>query len=736
METELYLSLLTGIIGMSYPILLQLISTLDEKYESERIVSVFRNERIYKYFEATLILSIGSAIIWSLQLPPLVDFQIYKTLGYTSAEILFLTSTIVLVITFALFLERVIDYIIPNKLIQYLSEQHRTRNRIDHVPVLRDILIVSIKKENTNHCLKLEKFFQDLFAEYRLRNDKVNLEYPDDYHETIYKVVELMARDETKRHIDLEYGTAGAKWFLSGIGNRQISDHTYRNIWRVLLLSVRFKRDDFVLLHWATFHQKLMFGPRIHGHLNLSVDDEKNEITAFTDFKERVFEFHYALGGLLLFNERFNCIRQIFNYTQSQPADHTLLPNSIHEIIKFYSELRDPFNRKMELFGAKYPFVHTGGLEREHIVTNKVLSYMALLLLRQYVLVAKHINVNACALPQTPTKKTEIKKWIESIQYLQNDVQLHLDNKTLLSAVNLTFITDDWCNERSISPPAKLLQEIKKSLEGDYRIRASTDPLDPDKIEQFNINSEKLLSKTINRLMDLNNENTFIDDYSSLTIGVFRTLYSRDAFVMDQEADHLNFDTFFASTISERIINTFASSILERSVREYLVNPNDIFQAIRNLRLCKDHIIICFGNPMKSMDFQAIVSKVYYLPNNYFVRNSIFVLHKSDLPITGLKEISQDILKKYPSLTPMNKNSMILSTVIGLPELRQELIDEIKSAMSFDDDVNRSVLMSIALNLKISWKNNIKIIHVKEHHIYRNEGIPTKVNSIRRFNEL
>ena len=54
METELYLSLLTAIIGMSYPILLQLISTLDEKYESERIVSVFRNERIYKYFEATM----------------------------------------------------------------------------------------------------------------------------------------------------------------------------------------------------------------------------------------------------------------------------------------------------------------------------------------------------------------------------------------------------------------------------------------------------------------------------------------------------------------------------------------------------------------------------------------------------------------------------------------------------------------------------------------------------------
>jgi hypothetical protein len=124
-SVDAYIYTTIGLLGVAYPILLQVVARLDEKYSSERIVELFNQERESKAFPYSLYSSLICIVIWSLKLPPLIrtgcplDFIIEN-----SAVLLVAINTILLVFIFFLYVKKILIYYTQTELIFYLIKKH------------------------------------------------------------------------------------------------------------------------------------------------------------------------------------------------------------------------------------------------------------------------------------------------------------------------------------------------------------------------------------------------------------------------------------------------------------------------------------------------------------------------------------------------------------------------------------------------------------------------------------
>ena len=124
-SVDAYIYIIIGLLGVAYPVLLQVVARLDEKYESEQIVELFNLEWEGNFFQYSLYSALISVVIWSLKLPPL--FQLnrpFDILIENSADILIGLNTILLVIFFFLYVRKVLIYYTQTKLISYLIKKH------------------------------------------------------------------------------------------------------------------------------------------------------------------------------------------------------------------------------------------------------------------------------------------------------------------------------------------------------------------------------------------------------------------------------------------------------------------------------------------------------------------------------------------------------------------------------------------------------------------------------------
>ena len=65
-------SIFSAVMGIAYPLIIQAIERLDEKYDSPRIAKMFKEEADFKKYQIIIFISIGFAFV-SLYFPKIVD---------------------------------------------------------------------------------------------------------------------------------------------------------------------------------------------------------------------------------------------------------------------------------------------------------------------------------------------------------------------------------------------------------------------------------------------------------------------------------------------------------------------------------------------------------------------------------------------------------------------------------------------------------------------------------------
>jgi len=621
----------------------------------------------------------------------------------------------------------------------------KTEPDLKYFSALSDLLLQSIKTQQTTYSRTLSDFFYTAFRKVRDKFTNEPVVYPELYYETVYRAIEELAILKEKRNYLLEHRTSGGIWLLGEMQGKEISETTYAWLWRNLLLAVRYQQDDLVVNHWETCHQYYSYSmPYIYeeydssaGSFQVSNQEVVNKRIAE---RKRFIEFHYALGGLLTYRERYACIKRLFSHTQSQPPKYDLLPESMYEIFKFYFEVRDPYDRKYTWISHQYPFPELSGLNADYVIKKWIMSYMAILFLRQYTIVAYLITMRPLDFPPTPTTQGEIKQWIDGLDFFKKLVSEHLQNTELLKTLNLDFITPEWCEENQQPYPITFIENFKSNLENAYHINALNLPISDEKVQQFENATRTIVESAFERLQVINSDTAIQDDNSDKWyVNGQRMLQSKDAFSDNPEVHHMEFDSFLASVVARSLNEGLGEIFLRKMTKSYLLKPEDFFKAIDKIATDVSFVIVNFGI---NLDYFISHVKIPGLSNekykninifsfnsSHIVRDSLFILKKSDLPNISSRPIAEDVIARY-ALKKISDSLNLYSSVIDLNSASEEVFNENKQDKS-DTDLKKSVLLSIIVSAEFKWKKNIEVIQFRQYSEFFQKGLANKLDDVK-----
>ena len=620
----------------------------------------------------------------------------------------------------------------------------KTESDLKYFSALSDLLLKSIRTQQTTYSRTLSDFFYTAFRKVRDKYTDEPVVYPELYYETVYKAIEELAIQKEKRNYLLEHRTSGAIWLLGEMQSKEISETTYSWLWRNLLLAVRYEQDDLVINHWETCHQYYSHNlPYIHKEYDNSTTSFQVSNQEIVDKRnserKRFIEFHYALGGLLTYKKRYRCIKRMFDYTQSEPPKYDLLPESMSEIFNFYFEIKDPYDMSYTWISNKYPFPDLSGISADSAIKKWIMSYMAILFLRQYTIIPYLITMKPLEYPAIPNTQGGIKQWIDGLDFFKKLVSEHLENEELLNTINLKFITPEWCDENNKPYPTTFIDTLKSSLEDVYEKNALNLKLSEDKIEQFKISSKSIIESAYKSLDSISNSESIPDDESDKWyVNGQRMLQSKDAFSDNPEVHHIDFDSFLANVAAKKLKEGLSEVFLRKASKSYLLKTEDLFKAINRLKADENYIIVNFGInldyfikhikvPNLSEDEYKKI-KIYSFSGSHLVRESLFVLKISDLPNVTSKPIEQALIDKY-SLEKISDSMNLYCSVLDMNKVDEEVFKENEQNKS-EDEIRKSVLLNIIFSIEYKWKRNIEVIQLKQYSEFRQQGIPNELEEI------
>ncbi|MDA3865478.1 MAG: hypothetical protein PF489_01880, partial [Salinivirgaceae bacterium] len=460
-QEAILISFIVAILGIAYPILLQVITRLDEKYNSTIILDLIKSEKEWKIFKLTLFSALIITGIHLLKRPLIYDFGIFNTLISHSGIILLYVSTGLLITSYIFFVHKTIIYYHPQELVKYLIEKSKHNNTTENKPIqgLTDILMLAIKTADAKIARELTKFFTSYFS--NKRDELANSENPywdKTYIQIIRRGTEELLNQKSKRVSYLNRNIVGGLWLLGTEKGNKIPEETYQILWENLINSIEYDRPDFVMKIWQNSHD--YYRNNFYEFQNDNVDLEE---------RNRFLEFHYAMGGLLLFSKKYKLINSIFNYITNLPPKYFLLPDTFNEIFYFLIRFREPEYYNNTFIGVRYQYSGSQGLDSEFLIKKHTQLYLGLLFIRQYSLHKYYTFEAPLAEPSIPPEQKDKKLLIEYIPQLKNFINEIMNDKELIISLEweklITYLNED-SNDKS---PSKLInnyiQKLEQSLE-------------------------------------------------------------------------------------------------------------------------------------------------------------------------------------------------------------------------------------------------------------------------------
>jgi hypothetical protein len=327
---------------------------------------------------------------------------------------------------------------------------------------------------------------------------------------------------------------------------------------------------------------------------------------------------------------------------------------------------------------------------------------------------------------------------INSLEFFNELLVDILDDSELISSLKLSFLTKEWAAGNDIIYPVKFIDELKITLIKEYEQGAINMAISDVKKAEFYQSSGIMIDSILEQYFPLSNENNIPEDYDSWFVGGQKMVHSKDAFSEEPEAHYMDFDTFLATVVTNEIREGITSTFRMNKTKSYLFKSEEIFNAISELGIDKNYVIVTFGINLKH--YQEFL-KIKGLSEGVFkgvnilsfngsrsIRESIYVLKQNDLPLILTQEIDDEIKDKF-SLEKISKTNNIYGSVLDCNLVSEEISLEL-SAKHTEEELKKSVLLSIVQSTEIRWNKNIEMIELIEYSEYRQDGLPNKLSDV------
>lgn len=726
---------LSTILGVAYPILLQVVTNLGEKYQSENILTVFKQEKIQPAFQFVLYTNLFLLAVFIISTSCCIQYQAWV---YTILYLL-LIATFLLIILFLFLVKRILIYFNPQELLRHLIKKHKASVNHDNPCFLSiaDITINNIKKDNEAFSRVLTDFFTEEFQVAVNKNKKDSIsDIPTNYLNFLNRSSQAYLHQNTQNNNYLKNQIVSFGFIFDYLDESSLSQQSVAYLWNSLNYYSISKNDDFLIAYWKKAHQYYTSGiPAIHlGYdfetvqpINRAAHNQRNKI------REDFLNFNYLVGALMLHTENNTALKRIFNYTQTLPESYEMLPETIGGIFSSFLEFEVPFDDRFAFIEHTFPFPKMDGLKAHLLVKYAVRLYLALLFIRLYFLHSTSYYRSPLELPSLPTDLNEKKLWLEKIDLFHFALEKILTNQPLLRSLDFTLVIDDnWLAINNKPSPITLLQTLKENIKESIEDQTLKQTVLPKELEKFKLESNLRINEAIKAISTASSSNVLVESKKWYVKGLYHIL-DKSPFAQASGSNHFNYNTISGNELKKKLLSGFMETFYLSLTQSFVIKTENLLEALENLSLDESFVIVSANSDVtyltKNLNTPKFNNQLYDKTSVISFHNipsriidfSLFILKKDDLPCINFLPPNGNEIKKY-NLTPFEPAFNFFGNLLDLtqyPEIQQEVLKNHP-----DKSIETSVLATLWLNMEIQWKKDAKVLMIRIQTPYNKRGLP------------
>ena len=750
---EICIAFLAVIVSVGTPLIFDVISKVDEKYHSKAISDLFENKSRKKLFQWLLII----ATIWTLIYIGISIIQIHLDINQWSLVILltsYLLIAFVSIVTglFIHFTFIAIRFSRPSSLSRLIIEKNKKENfqKDKTMDAFFDFSLFPIRQKDFNFFYKnVIAHFSDIHT-YISKKVDVSLRR-NNYFEFGHKITKELASNKETDYNQFKSVTINNLWIIDKLDEKE-----YSWLWQNLKVAVENKEDEMVYYYWKRAIQYLEYKLRIPDPIYKKAGSVEKinqiKIDKIELARKEFIDFHYYLGGLLLYGNRIDCIRRIWEHTNSQPPRYPLLPDTMNAIFKRYFDYSTVYDQQLWEKAAQFNFPQNDGINFDGTVNGWIRKYLILLFLRQYTLVKYYTFQDFISLPTSPDTQAEIKHWLDNIDYFKQTLEVILADQNLLKNLRLDVITDKWCEQNNKTKPLDFVDQLKQQIEKDFAKKDVSQEISSEKEKQFWECSRKTIENAINEYQKVSNngKSNSPEQYRNpFYISGSCIIALKSDFADEQAYDHLNYHSFLAEQLADNFRMNVSETFQIVATQGYRLKEEDVFPGINRLIPEKERenfIIVSFKNNikyfLKALNVERLKETSYYETtlvdiqncNGHIVGNTFFVLRKKDLPYLNFKEPVTEWKYEKNEGDNIIPGKNISAFIIDLHK-NSKVSTQLKEKGK-EQEFENKVLVCIEMLAEILWKKEAKVVVINVTTAYENNGIPNELEEIKPFEEI
>lgn len=708
----LCIPIVAAILGIAFPIIIQTISQIDKKYNSLRLVKRFRKEKLYRYLWSVLIITILALFYNNLFIIPWkynLGYVLNCVMSNSSNFIVLATSIWLIYILFSV-AYLIIKYSDDEDLFERILEKVKQSEVIeeDDVQDLAELVKYVVPKANNQILVDFYKFLDDYSRKKSKNGHLIVFEYDNWFYEVI------LSLNETICIANVHYSSITnqndiVKLLIPESSKIIISEKTYFVLWLAIQQQLLYDKVEWMFNYWAFAHQHMWLKLKpiwpkydyLTGDAPILLNEK--EVEKRERQIDRYRDFHLALCGYILYLKEYELIKQITNYTQSEPYQFPLVPSTLIEIVEEFKSATNIDGAQSMYFQKHYPFYGVKGVSSGDISLAWFKRYLSLLLFR---LNSSEVNYIASyldpwQLPVIPRKLNEMAALLSVVEQMLQFVNEWTDEWDVLNKLGWNVEADD------IDPLSKLNEFSEQLQEGIIKKRQSIGR-STKKTIQFNNRTKDIIEKDACVYRDVLdgchtelNKDLLIKDIINTSLS---QKMKKETFSDESISTHLNFDEIMAETMVRDFLHLYSTSFYKHKKRHFTINSDEMFNAMDRLigESRDDYIVIVFGlyldfylnGPQKQLALSKVEEEsnsivkynfkdsleIYSLPSvgNGLMDQVAVIIKKVDLPCYENYEPTNEIIYNLKlDSKPIDKELNIFTSVLfdNFPQRFENLED-------------------------------------------------------------
>ena len=669
------LSILAALYGVGYPLIMQSIGRIYTQYDSTLLANRFTKETIYRVFQVLLFLN----LLFAVSTPFLLHAE-WWNIGFVTIQAILLV--LLMGSTYLLF-QLMIKYENAEELLMHIEGGQIDKSNIMDI---FDIAIYADSKNNHQlYVNAMSSVFSYIFVQQgdddKNQNEDENLQ-PVVYDEnvvTILRKLKGFIREDDGYHL-LHRNNDIVAILYNQFSKSRISLQTHQMMWGLLNEAITYNNHSWFKQYWQF----------ADSYSSLQYRFVDNEILR-QDKKEFMLR-HVMIGTLLLHNERYKWLNDIFLYTHSEPEYYGLIPSTFIEIVEMLENIDSictvPAFQQQNFYFAN----EMGGVNDEKFIFRKAVKYLSLLVIRLWTLEHRNFNVinSLFQTPSSPMLIEDNERAVSLMNMMKDDIE-EFYRKNIFQMIPRLVSVDK-------ADIISLLSDYQKQCKDTNDSHVKEPDVDKEKFIQL---KKEITSFAATSTITLPQNNIITEDDNIITtehvVEITEALQTLDYspyknIGLCKPCLLINFKLELSCRYVDELdtINRLSS---------YIIHRNQIDEFLKKIGFKDSDYVIITTDRINEIKNQICLDAGYVPPR-------FFIMKKDDVPHVSFETIQRGDLK------PIAEGCSIVSNIDSFIDCHEQSFELILAVMMFIYKKNQGLgVVEVVIDNKslLEVNNNIEV---------------------------